>query len=407
MKKNLFTKITATLLITSTLSSAVFTTHANAQTAASSSSSGAVGQKFANVGNGTGANGTLLANAVAGKLLLKADVGYVYGFGGDWNKSTAATGASGGNNATGAGTVGYGVSLGWTHKSGLGLSADYMGFDHKWTGDGTSGANDSLAQYNYDTKYNVVTFVPNYRLKLDKADYWGVRFGLGLGFSLSNITWAQQTGGAQNGVRVAGGAVYSGAPQCPLRKDAASDSAGQPALANTCELSGADVTDDSIASWLINVGVTSDGRQLLHIPTSIIIFTEGTNGPVAAGILSQVKKATDDARAACTAQGAAYIYTIANGACTSPSGNGSANGGTGFVIAPQVAVEYDNGLLHADVNMKYLHEVVAVRYAGSQAAPQVSSIPATNPAKDSDSIAYTSKAGPLALFIGAGLGVNF
>ncbi|MDI9314233.1 MAG: hypothetical protein QM529_06135, partial [Hydrotalea sp.] len=47
------------------------TNSASAQTAASSSSSGAVGQKFANVGNGTGANGPLLANAVAGKLLLK------------------------------------------------------------------------------------------------------------------------------------------------------------------------------------------------------------------------------------------------------------------------------------------------------------------------------------------------
>ncbi|MDI9314376.1 MAG: hypothetical protein QM529_06870, partial [Hydrotalea sp.] len=106
MKKNLRTKITSrsnseaiaqklfALLITSTLSSAVFTTHANAQNA---------GNK-ANLG--TGANGPLLANAVAGKLLLKADVGYVYSFAGDWNKSNSSSPSIGGNTSTATGGVG-------------------------------------------------------------------------------------------------------------------------------------------------------------------------------------------------------------------------------------------------------------------------------------------------------------
>ncbi|MDI9314536.1 MAG: hypothetical protein QM529_07690, partial [Hydrotalea sp.] len=193
MKNKLSTKITAALLITSTLSSVVFTTHANAQAATS----------------GTGANGPLLANAVAGKLLLKADVGYVYSFAGDWNKSNSSSPSIGGNTSTATGGVGYGVSLGWTSKTGFGLSADYLGFNHKWTGLGTS---DATTQFNYDAPYHVMTITPSYRFRLDSADNWGLRIGLGVGFSLSDVSWAKNlsaSGAQSGGLRVAGGAVYS------------------------------------------------------------------------------------------------------------------------------------------------------------------------------------------------------
>ncbi|MDI9314037.1 MAG: hypothetical protein QM529_05125, partial [Hydrotalea sp.] len=160
---------------------------------------------------GTGANGPLLANAVAGKLLLKADVGYVYSFAGDWSKTGNADAPKNGDNKSAAtGGVGYGVSLGWTSKSGFGLSADYLGFNHKWTGLGT---NDSTTQFNYDAPYHVMTITPSYRFKLDSADNWGLRVGLGVGFSLSDVNWANNlsASGAQSkaGVRVAGGAIYS------------------------------------------------------------------------------------------------------------------------------------------------------------------------------------------------------
>ncbi|MDI9314523.1 MAG: hypothetical protein QM529_07625, partial [Hydrotalea sp.] len=166
---------------------------------ASPSSSGAVGQN-------------LLANSVAGKLMLKADVGYVYSFSGTWNKSTAEKPSIGGNTSVATGGVGYGVSLGWTHKSGFGIAGDYLGFEHKWTGGGTDVTKPNN-QYNYDAIYHVLTVTPNYRFKLDAADRWGLRLGLGVGVSISDITWARKldtanNAQAKNGTKVAGGAVF-------------------------------------------------------------------------------------------------------------------------------------------------------------------------------------------------------
>ena len=103
----------------------------------SSSSSGAVGQ-------------TLLSNKIAGKLLLKIDVGYIYNFSGQWDKQGRKTKSEsdGSNISVGTGGVGYGASLGYNHLSGWGVSADYLGFDHKWVGAGTG--NNAANQYSYD-----------------------------------------------------------------------------------------------------------------------------------------------------------------------------------------------------------------------------------------------------------------
>ena len=69
------------------------------------------------------------------------------------------------------------------------------------------------------TKYHVVTFTPNYRFKLDQANHWGLRLGLGIGFSVSDIAWAKQittaSGGSQADKagnkleKIAGGANYA------------------------------------------------------------------------------------------------------------------------------------------------------------------------------------------------------
>ncbi|MDI9314107.1 MAG: hypothetical protein QM529_05500, partial [Hydrotalea sp.] len=95
-------------------------------------------------------------------------------------------------------------------------------------------------------------------------------------------------------------------------------------------------------------------------------------------------------------------YTYDNGTCKDSSAagsGGSAKDDAGFVLAPQVALEYDNGMLHADINVKYIHELFNVRYFGSEGS--------VSGQKESGAITYTSIAGPLALFVGAGLGVNF
>ncbi|MDI9314035.1 MAG: hypothetical protein QM529_05115 [Hydrotalea sp.] len=433
---------------------------------------------------GTGTNGPLLANAVAGKLMLKADVGYVYSFAGDWSKTGGLN--PGDNKSKSTGGVGYGASLGWTSKTGFGLSADYLGFNHKWTGLGT---NDSTTQFNYDAAYHVVTFVPNYRFKLDSADNWGLRVGLGVGFSLSDVNWAQKiTNGAQSGgLRVAGGAYYidlsgnsgfpgyipGGSSLCGGASNAfyVFDSVGgsisgiNPDATSQCRTSIPsskiiDVGDYAIATWLrglgigksdiqnrasgngtiIKTGVTlnyfttiasqvinscvwdgdgaspttlgcyqSDGTQFVTaaaqaVCTSMGAFTYYTFAPGSLSgscVLDQAQAAAAaklaQDTADCLAKGAGYNY--ANGICNAPAQAADSGFDAGFVLAPQVALEYDNNLLHFDINVKYIHELLNVRYFGSEGS--------VDSTKSSGAIAYTSKAGPLALFIGAGIGINF
>ncbi|MDI9313943.1 MAG: hypothetical protein QM529_04630 [Hydrotalea sp.] len=462
MKNKLSTKITATLLIALTLSSAVFTTHANAQNA---------GNK-ANVGNGTGANGPLLANAVAGKLMLKADVGYVYSFAGDWSKTGGSN--PGDNKSKSTGGVGYGVSLGWTSKSGFGLSADYLGFNHKWSGGGT-GTNAGM-EYNYDAPYHVMTITPSYRFKLDSADNWGLRVGLGVGFSLSDVSWAKNlsASGAQvkAGVKVAGGAVYAINDATVFCADSIGGSSPVNLAVGQCVISaqgfpsapnsgtGYNFSDDNNAVDSINnevvyfeyqngtvsyglwrqlTGVTSNTDRTNALAqlnrnnppnttaiTSVSIFESradyvtrfggGATGEAAAAavearVTAAAQAAAQAAAAAKLAQDtaacdvkAAQGYTWNGTTCNAPapsadSAGGSAKDDAGFVLVPQVALEYDNNLLHFDINVKYIHGLLDVRYFGSEG-----SVSGTT---TSGAITYTSKAGPLALFIGAGLGINF
>ena len=69
---------------------------------------------------------------------------------------------------------------------------------------------------------------------------------------------------------------------------------------------------------------------------------------------------------------------------------GSAKDDAGFVLAPEIALEYDNGLLHADINARYIHGLANVKYDGQNGTGN-----------------QLQRSGPLAVFIGAGFGVNF
>ncbi|MCX8516088.1 MAG: hypothetical protein ORN57_03755, partial [Alphaproteobacteria bacterium] len=125
-------------------------------------------------------NNYVVGKAVDGKFTIKGDIGYLYNFASKWNIDNAQVKGAGNS------SVGYGASLGYTHKSGIGLSADYLGFGSKWNTDGT----------NYQSSFHALTLTPNYRFSLDKSQEWGLRVGLGLGVALSDINWGNNAVGA-------------------------------------------------------------------------------------------------------------------------------------------------------------------------------------------------------------------
>ena len=137
--------------------------------------------------------------SVDGFFTIKANIGYIYHFPTKWNMDGVKV------NGAGNSAVGYGASVGYTHRLGFGLSADYLGFNNKWNSDGTG----------YDASFHTLLFTPSYRFALDKESTWGLRLGLGVGFSLSDVAWGK-TGGAAGGLsgvgasgKSADGAIYS------------------------------------------------------------------------------------------------------------------------------------------------------------------------------------------------------
>ncbi|MDI9314514.1 MAG: hypothetical protein QM529_07570 [Hydrotalea sp.] len=327
----------------------------------------------------------------AGAFSLKGTVGYVYSFGG--------------NNSGGISWVGYGASFGWTNRAGFGISADYIGFNDKWA----SGNAASGHAYNY----NIVTLSPNYRVKLDSSGRWGLRLGLGVGVSILNLNDSAQ-GNAQNGasanVRVAAGADYNtlvgfspALPSvCNINQNTGNDvgdSLAPGTQKNRCNISGNSASNADIATWLRGLGVTSpDGMTLNINNTGVYIATSGTNGGIAPEVACIVNGGNwNGAIDSATATKADCVPVIQAISSTNLSNNGTSSNtasgmGIGFIITPQAALEYDNSLLHADINLKYLHQLFNARYFGSEA---------------SGATDYNLKAGPLALFIGAGIGVNF
>lgn len=142
-------------------------------------------------------NTNMLADKIDGKLLLKADLGYVYNFA---SAVTAPNGVTA-SKSNGSSGFGYGLSLGYTSRLGWGLAADYLGLNHSWQS--TIGNN----PYNFSSPYHVITLTPSYRLTLDKAKNWGLRFGLGVGVSVSDLSW--KAAGVSGGISASNGAAAS------------------------------------------------------------------------------------------------------------------------------------------------------------------------------------------------------
>ncbi|MDI9314543.1 MAG: hypothetical protein QM529_07725, partial [Hydrotalea sp.] len=376
--KNNLLNTSVLLLATILAGTTTTTTTALAQTATSPSSSGAVGQKSWGVKNP-------LFDAVAGKLNLTANLGYVFNFASNWDGNDIGTG-----NANGA--VGYGARLGWTHKSGFGISGDYLGFTSKWSNGGTD----------YTNPYNILTITPSYRFSFGQNKEWGVKVGLGIGMSLADVSWGTTktakgvNGGASR--KVAGGAIYqasvvtAGANPPVWQPTVCGPDGNATALQNTADSlagsgvrnkcnngAGNAVTNAQIADWLKGLGVTSSDGVDLTLGSSGVLIVSGS-GAVAPEV-------------ACLVWGGTW-NGIANGAgscvVAGASTGGSAKDDAGFVLAPEVAVEYDNGLFHGDINLRYIHGLANVKYDGQNGTAN-----------------QLQKSGPLALFIGAGLGVNF
>ena len=194
----------------------------------------------------------LLRDAVAGKFLVKAEGGYLYQFASSFKISDSDVTRA--ENPLG---VAVGGSIAYENISGFGISADYFGIYNNWS-TGTLEGDSSYTQW-----LNIISIAPTYRVGFGLGKYFGIKFGLGAGMSISTLTVAHGT------------------------------------------------------------------------------------------------------------------HTVAENLA----------GEYGFLLAPLFGVEFDNGVLHLDINGKYIHSFFNVGYGNSKQ--------------------YVHKAGPIGAYVGLGLGLNF
>ena len=247
-------------------------------------------------------NKTVINAAPDAKLTFKINIGYIYNFASKWNMDgTPLNGAA--NSA-----VGYGGSLGYSDKSGFGLSADYLSFNNKWNTDGIG----------YEASFSALTLTPSYGFSLDKDKWWALRVGLGVGFSLSDISWGNVSGSASaknfvNSNRIdnnaagkmAGGAVYAQhtstdspftASICDnLSANRIVDSVGAGNATSKCFLvvgntrtKVADINDIAIARWFVSdskarLGIVGEANGATHIAYGVwSLLLKGADGNAAA-----------------------------------------------------------------------------------------------------------------------------
>ncbi|MDI9314368.1 MAG: MAP7 domain-containing protein [Hydrotalea sp.] len=376
-------------------------------------------------------------HAIGGKLTLRGTVGYVYNF-------------VQGNNFGSFGFVkakfngfAYGVSLDYTNDIGVGLSADYMNFKTNMTSVGPG--DNSVYQYHYSADYNILTLTPNYRFKLDAAGHFGIRLGVGLGINAPNITWGKEPNITTGDVRATAGALYTGPrlmfnPKCTGLYGGSgvvggggytdSKGAGSPSDPNgfywpagACDLGQAHITDQQVAEALERDvptfgGAVRDGQisyytgVVSHAVWKKILSTDANSKGAAA--LDKPFLGQPGAEAQFEWGKATWVpYSVWNVLSPSTQKNLLAAGAIpgpppdltigvnkdiGFVVAPQVAFEYDAGMLHADINMRYMHELKKTKqHYEAGAAPETEAM----------NISDTSKSGPLAFFVGGAIGLNF
>ncbi|MDI9314530.1 MAG: hypothetical protein QM529_07660, partial [Hydrotalea sp.] len=326
-------------------------------------------------------------------LQLLATVGYVYSLAGDWHKSSA--GQESNNRSVATGGVGYGASLLYKPSwgGGFGLSVDYTGFNHDWVG---GGGNNGVTDYNYSARYDIFTITPSYRIALDSRNHWGLRLGVGVGFSLSDVAWGRSPSPANNAAaRVVGGASYH-------LKDYDGAVLG---IATACVLTdsqGAGVGRQAANSWFgCNSNHPTDSSDAAIVDylknntgNIVVIDDDGLNGvddpdaeyPVAYNVWTKAMQTKSSALKLASVDDfehgyrvVSIPYTIWNRLSTETQeaiqklgalptnivgDSGSAKDDMGFVIAPQVALEYDNGAFHADINLRYFHALKDVEYYG-------------------------------------------
>ena len=322
--------------------------------------------------------------AVDGKFTLKGDVGYLYNFTNSWNVGGASL------KGVGNSAVGYGASLGYTHRSGFGLSADYLGFNSKGrAGDG-----------NYDASLHTLTFTPSYRIALDANKNWGLKLGLGIGFSLSDITWSAPAGAVNN---VASKAIISNKENNSGGKLAGGAARRVNFQTWSLLLRGADGDLTALRDLTLEGSITANPEDIKKGFSKLISNPVVLNA-LEGGAITLTHSAADlglTPSQASKLQSLGVTFAMKPQTDTAPPvalGNSAnppvakAKGDVGFILVPQVALEYDNGYFHGDINVRYIHALKNVTYNGTGNAAGTT---------------YNLAAGPAGIFVGASLGVNF
>ncbi|MGI9462029.1 MAG: hypothetical protein ACR2NY_05605 [Alphaproteobacteria bacterium] len=130
-------------------------------------------------------NVNLLRDAIDGKLIIKGEGGWLYNFAGKWSGDgdTDNNVASLTETEANALNFAFGGSFGYEHTSGLGISVDYFGFSQKWTTEDM----ENMENDNFTASTHIISLTPSYRLGFGITEYWGMKIGLGIGMSLSNL----------------------------------------------------------------------------------------------------------------------------------------------------------------------------------------------------------------------------
>ncbi|MDI9314541.1 MAG: hypothetical protein QM529_07715 [Hydrotalea sp.] len=393
-----------------------------------------------------------MERALDGKISLKTDVGYAY------NLSQPSNFKSLGLSSSKFSTVGYGVSLGYTHRVGVGLSADYLSFKNKVNGTGLG--DNAVYQYGYNATYNILTLTPNYRFKLDSDGHFAIRIGFGVGVDIPIISWnkSRNTSARAGGLRVVGNASYtintsSNVGNCGAGNVTYTDSVNEPDGVSHCTgvsglfgpgATGKGFTDKYLSQFFVPergdirsfdhrtlLGIGADDthpisfgvwRRLFYIPPAHwpTFDTTGSAWPTEsrAEYVARCRHVSCEAQAATPAGGEAaarivegdigFLLTNLGPEATPVPTNigphalpvhnpGETAKDIGVVIVPQVSFEYDYGILHADMNIRYFHEFKKTKLYDDE----------DEQLNDALNVNYTSKSGPIGIFVGGGLGVNF
>lgn len=361
-------------------------------------------------------------NFLDGRLTVKTDIGYLYNMPGTWQRGDGKT-----TDAAGNSTVGYGASIGYTHRSGFGFSTDYLGFNSNWSSN--NGAESQSApnnSYHYNARYDLVTFTPSYRFQLDKANHWAIRLGLGLGLSLSQMTITRQPDAVSGALQLAKGAIttslgstFDNRSTIYIFNNSGYTTANQPGydgqyLCSDDNPFAFTSADGSAGPFYRSVHIGVDfymGTTTKHqgfyaennnfvLPANScltgVTFTNTVIGTNGGGRFSGVR--------AITTMPLSSIFQDPNAPQPTPAPpqvttTATVKDDMGFVIAPQLSIEYDNGIFHGDIKMRYFQALKNVDYFGADHALYRSDQTSGNQ--------YTNRSGPMAFFASLGLGASF